>query len=80
MFEKFKKKIEDYLNNVQDNLTPKLNKALDKLDKFINEMETNKKDIIVNNLDSSDVTKEILSNATGLSISEIEKIIKEDKS
>ena len=43
-------------------------------------METNKKDIIVNNLDSSDVTKEILSNATGLSISEIEKIIKEDKS
>ena len=79
MLEKFRKKIEDYLNNFEDNLTPKLNKALDKLDNFIDEMK-NKDEVIVKNLDSNDITKEILSNATGLSSSEIDKIINKDKS
>ena len=73
MLEKFRKKIEDYLNNFEDNLTPKLNEALDKLDDFIDEMK-NKDEVIVKNLDSNDITKEILSNATGLSSSEIIKI------
>ena len=79
MLEKFRKKIEDYLNNFEDNLTPKLNKSLDKLDDFIDEMK-NKDEVIVKNLDSNDITKEILSNATGLSSSEIDKIINKDKS
>ena len=79
MLEKFRKKIEDYLNNFEDNLTPKLNESLDKLDDFIDEMK-NKDEVIVKNLDSNDITKEILSNATGLSSSEIDKIINKDKS
>ena len=79
MLEKFRKKIEDYLNNFEDNLTPKLNESLDKLDDFIDEMK-NKDEVIVKNLNSNDITKEILSNATGLSSSEIDKIINKDKS